>query len=286
VFCKEERLVTRKIKRGLLSLFVPVIMLAVVACPGIIIENIQITLGPSGAIVGGSVTFNCLSPITENIVTYKWIFGDGTTAEGQTVTHVYSAPGDYVVECHIATINSVLIFKKLLKMSVPAIVVDPFQHGGGGTTAFCGGGSSSGPSSLVLFGSRLESVTTTSGIGTVDVSLFNNYSFALTGDCAGEHLLRYPSAGFAATPVDLTSLSNFTIKVLSISGTANITLELHDGTNFHEIILNVGATGDFVYLLSDYDSNGVDLSQVSRVIFAVDATGPFSIEIAGPPQFE
>jgi len=35
------------------------------------------------------------------IVKYEWIFGDGTTGDGEVTTHVYSAPGDYEVELKV-----------------------------------------------------------------------------------------------------------------------------------------------------------------------------------------
>jgi LPXTG-motif cell wall-anchored protein len=36
-----------------------------------------------------------------HIVKYEWIFGDGTTGDGEVTTHVYSAPGDYEVELKV-----------------------------------------------------------------------------------------------------------------------------------------------------------------------------------------
>jgi hypothetical protein len=91
--------------------------LAVVACPGIIIEHIQVSFGPGGTIVGGSITFSCLSPTTQDLVTYRWEFGDGNSAEGQTVTHTYNTSGNFLVECHIITTDSVLIFSRKLKIN-------------------------------------------------------------------------------------------------------------------------------------------------------------------------
>jgi dipeptidyl aminopeptidase/acylaminoacyl peptidase len=105
-----------KFKKSILSLFFPVILLAITACPGIIIDHIQINFDAKGAVTSAVVTFSCLSPITENIVTYKWFFGDGTTAEGQMATHIYNAAGTFVVECHIVTQDSVLIFAENLKI--------------------------------------------------------------------------------------------------------------------------------------------------------------------------
>ena len=111
------------VRRAILSLFIPIILLAVVACPGVIIDNIQITLGPSGAVTGAVVTFSCFSPVTENIVSYKWFFGDGSSATGKTSTHSYASTGDFTVECHVITVNSVFIFKKVITISLPLISV-------------------------------------------------------------------------------------------------------------------------------------------------------------------
>jgi len=38
------------------------------------------------------------------IVRWIWDFGDGSTGEGQIVTHVYDTPGTYTI--HLTTINS------------------------------------------------------------------------------------------------------------------------------------------------------------------------------------
>src|SRR5262249_59154379 len=32
------------------------------------------------------------------ISAYRWVFGDGASGSGQTVSHSYAAPGDYVVQ--------------------------------------------------------------------------------------------------------------------------------------------------------------------------------------------
>lgn len=106
-----------KFKRAGLAVFVPLILFAITACPGIIIDNIEITFDASGAIVGATGTFSCLSPVANNIVTYKWFFGDGNSAEGKTVSYQYSSAGDFIVECHIVTLNDVLIFKKKLQIT-------------------------------------------------------------------------------------------------------------------------------------------------------------------------
>ncbi len=55
--------------------------------------------GPYSGYVGEEITFSgsASDPGTADTLTYTWDFGDGTTATGQTVTHVYSAPGNYTV---------------------------------------------------------------------------------------------------------------------------------------------------------------------------------------------
>jgi len=106
--------VPRVFRRAVLSLLVPVILLAITACPGVIVNNIQITLGPNGAIVAASITFSCISPVTGDVVQYNWVFGDGATATGQTVSYAYSSEGTFVVECHVLTSNSVLIFTDVI----------------------------------------------------------------------------------------------------------------------------------------------------------------------------
>jgi hypothetical protein len=103
-----------KSKAILLTLFVPIILLAITACPGFIIEHVQVSFGASGNIIGASVTFSCFSPVSNDIITYQWSFGDGNTAEGQTVMHSYSSSGDFVVECRVVTTDSVLKFNKMI----------------------------------------------------------------------------------------------------------------------------------------------------------------------------
>lgn len=52
--------------------------------------------GPSGAIVDHAVSFSAVITAGTN-VTYTWDFGDGETATGKDVTHVYTTPGLYIV---------------------------------------------------------------------------------------------------------------------------------------------------------------------------------------------
>jgi hypothetical protein len=101
----------------LLSIFVPGILLGITACPGLVIDNIQVTLGPDGAIQGGVITFSCFSPVAQNIVSFEWEFGDGASGSGQTTTHVYEDYGTFSVTCRVVTIDSVFIFTKAIKIN-------------------------------------------------------------------------------------------------------------------------------------------------------------------------
>ena len=105
-------------KRGFISLFIPALLLFITACPGVIIDNITIYFENGIAVVGATGTFTCISPITGDVVGYQWSFGDGSTATGQTVSHAYSTPGTFLVECSVLTSTTVLTFTKQIQISV------------------------------------------------------------------------------------------------------------------------------------------------------------------------
>ncbi|MBI5558638.1 MAG: PKD domain-containing protein [Deltaproteobacteria bacterium] len=55
--------------------------------------------GPYGGLTDESIGFtgSAVDPDNDPIVSYSWSFGDGGTATGQNSSHVYAAPGTYVV---------------------------------------------------------------------------------------------------------------------------------------------------------------------------------------------
>ncbi len=54
--------------------------------------------GPYSGYAGQEITFTgSATDPGDDTLTYTWDFGDGTTATGQTVTHVYETPGEYTV---------------------------------------------------------------------------------------------------------------------------------------------------------------------------------------------
>jgi hypothetical protein len=104
-------------KRFLISIAGLIVLFAITGCPGLVIDNITISFGPGGAIVGATGTFSCLSPISGEVITFRWLFGDGNSSEGQTVSYSYNSSGDFLVECHIITSDSVLIFRTELQIA-------------------------------------------------------------------------------------------------------------------------------------------------------------------------
>ncbi len=58
-----------------------------------------VTFSPQQTTTGSTVSFDGSgsTAVTGTIASWKWDFGDGKTATGPIVSHVYAAPGDYVV---------------------------------------------------------------------------------------------------------------------------------------------------------------------------------------------
>lgn len=73
--------------------------------------------------VGSEVVFKAepikLSGVPENYIQYTWVFGDGATANGQTVSHRYAFSGEYVV-----VLNAVYSDKTAVSRA-EVIVIDP-----------------------------------------------------------------------------------------------------------------------------------------------------------------
>jgi hypothetical protein len=53
-------------------------------------------IASTGARTGASIDFNTANAKEDNpVILYRWDFGDGTTIDGQRVTHTYTRPGSY-----------------------------------------------------------------------------------------------------------------------------------------------------------------------------------------------
>lgn len=65
------------------------------------IGNVQIVTPPTNGLQGQSLGFNAATAIPSaagaTIQSYTWSFGDGATASGQTVSHVFQTAGNYTV---------------------------------------------------------------------------------------------------------------------------------------------------------------------------------------------
>lgn len=87
-----------------LALLAPVVILAMGACGLAGLDVIVINFGPGGPVVTGTFTFTANPPVSSNnVVVYKWNFGDGTMAEGKVVVHHYPGGGRYTVELIVLT---------------------------------------------------------------------------------------------------------------------------------------------------------------------------------------
>lgn len=106
-----------KSKRAILSLLVSAVLFAITACPGLVIDHIQITFAGGAAVIGASGTFTCFSPTANGVIAYHWSFGDGTTGQGKTMSHTYASSGDFLVECRVLTESSILTFTKSLTIA-------------------------------------------------------------------------------------------------------------------------------------------------------------------------
>ncbi|MEZ4827407.1 MAG: PKD domain-containing protein [Bacteroidia bacterium] len=66
------------------------------------------TFDPSEGCPGTTVSFSATSP--EDSIDYEWIFGDGNTAPGQNITHVYAVSGNYVPVLRVEDSSGCQIF--------------------------------------------------------------------------------------------------------------------------------------------------------------------------------
>jgi len=98
----------------------------------------QFTYSPSSPVEGERVTFNDASTGT-GIILWSWDFGDGDTALGKNVDHVYDAAGRYMVTL---TVGDGTTTDSIIKQ-VTVLAEDDGGGGGGGTPGGGDGGSGS-----------------------------------------------------------------------------------------------------------------------------------------------
>jgi hypothetical protein len=283
-----------KFKRIILSLFVPVILLGIIACPGFIIEHIQIDFGPSGAVVGASGIFSCLSPVTGNVISIEWDFGDGSTASGQSASHTFFELGTFLVECRIVTPEIVLIFTKQIEISFPGIKFDRLdEHATNGTSLNCngagaggGGGAGAGggpPPGLPI--PNLSVVTFAfggSGGGTAGFSVEDGlYQIDVTGQCDMVTAMIIWSDGTNSNLVDLSAFSKIHIIVSELQGgpVIDCLIQIVDDT------FSPGVTSDPFPLNLGLNSvsigSGINMNAMNRIMFRdCNFTDDTSLKIA------
>jgi len=146
-------------RSAIVSLLVPVILLAITACPGVLIDNIQVSFGAGGALVGATVTFTGVAPVSEaQIAQYLWDFGDVFTGSGNPANHIYQTGNIFTVTLRVVlTKGSVLIYTKTIgigfsKMYWADITSETFSRanldGSGYEVVLCNSGCANSNSNL------------------------------------------------------------------------------------------------------------------------------------------
>ena len=281
-----------KSRRVLLSLFIPVILLAVTACPGLIIDYISVSFDGGFAVVGATGTFTCISPVTGEVITYEWSFGDGGSAIGKTATHTYIAPGEYLVTCRILTGTGAITYTK--KLEIAGLPLDLFIDGAVNTSYDC----TVGLPFAGLFQSGITGLAGTTrqigadnagGTGTTDVIIDTSANtFSVTSSCTNENgtgISYLDEGGPGAETVDLSQFTQIRIPILSISGTIELGISMTDvnSAGASSVIL-VSSTGDLVVPFTDFV--GVDFSiNIKGIAFAV-LVGPGESITLGQMTFE
>jgi hypothetical protein len=92
------------------------------------------TIGDIGpAQPGKEIAFDAAAsfdPSGNGPLTYAWSFGDGATASGISVSHVYSVPGVYTLRLTVsAPAGARRIAKTIVVTAAPPVIVPPFSFG-------------------------------------------------------------------------------------------------------------------------------------------------------------
>jgi PKD repeat protein len=114
---------------------------------------------PSQGQVGQPITFSGSGSNVGNnaIVRFAWNFGDGASANGQTVTHVYAQPGSFVVTLTVTTNQglsdtaSQTIYISQVVQAPTAIISAPNQGTAGRPLTFDGTHSAAGSGQIISF---------------------------------------------------------------------------------------------------------------------------------------
>lgn len=77
--------------------------------------------------VGSSIVFQVtptkLQNISSNNITYSWSFGDGTSAQGNNLSHTYKFPGEYAVVANALYSDKQAVSRIVVKVANPKIIL-------------------------------------------------------------------------------------------------------------------------------------------------------------------
>lgn len=83
--------------------------------------------------VGSEVIFKAepvkLTGVPEAYIQYVWVFGDGTNANGQVVSHRYKFPGDYVVVLNATYSDKSAVSRTDVSVIEPVFTIEPVSGG-------------------------------------------------------------------------------------------------------------------------------------------------------------
>jgi heat shock protein HslJ/plastocyanin len=127
--------------------------------------------GPSSARVGDTVTFNGSRSQSElPIVQYSWDFGDGVTASGEVVNHIYRNPGTYTLRLTIvdergvsSSITMLVTISAAPAQGPIAVIEGPTNAVVGQNVTFRGDNSVAGSSPIVTYAWSVRGFQLSSG---------------------------------------------------------------------------------------------------------------------------
>ena len=193
---------------------------------------------PNRAKPGDTISFySSATDISNSVISYQWTFGDGVSATGPNVTHVYAAPGVYPVQ--IVASNAAGTVGAAVVVIIESIT-DGTGAGGGGT----GGGGGSGGSGGGGSGGGTDGGSGGSGGGTPGIVSLpgdqdgDGFSDALE-IAAGSSPISSSDTPFAGSPsgtVQNLPLSKLGIK-LNFSRQGNDSIQLQGTLPFPEALV-------------------------------------------------
>jgi PKD repeat protein len=189
---------------------------------------------PGQGQVGQSIAFRASSG-SSNIVSFVWSFGDGSTASGQDVSHVYAGPGNFVVTLMVtdksentATATQSISIGGQALQPPTAVINAPGQATEGQAVTFDGSASTAGSGSITGYTWKFGDGGTGSGAtvshtftktGNHSVTLIVTNSSNLTAKAT--HVIQIGGTPKAPTAVISGPATGQVSKSLSFSGSGS-----------------------------------------------------------------